>query len=87
MDDRAKIAALCEAVRVLWWDGVGGVLDPAIITGITHLLKTCEEQDEGVPVTDEESIDFLSGGICEEHGGFFDDNPGRATCKTCEDWS
>lgn len=24
--------------------------------------------------------------VCEEHGGPFDDNPGKPICKTCEDW-
>lgn len=24
--------------------------------------------------------------ICTEHGGQFDDNPGKSICKTCEDW-
>ena len=24
--------------------------------------------------------------VCEEHGGPFDDNPGKSICKTCEDW-
>ena len=23
---------------------------------------------------------------CREHGGLFDDNPGKDICKTCEDW-
>ena len=57
MDDRAKIAALCEAVRALWWDGVGG-RHGVDLYGLAHLLKTCEEPDEAVPVTDEESSDF-----------------------------
>jgi len=24
--------------------------------------------------------------VCAEHGGTFDDNPGKSVCKTCEDW-
>ena len=24
--------------------------------------------------------------VCREHGGTFDDNPGKDICKTCEDW-
>ena len=68
MTDRQKIAALCDAVRELWeclayrcgWDdqGVDVWLDRSKITSIHHLLKTCEERDEVVPVTEEESIDF-----------------------------
>lgn len=23
---------------------------------------------------------------CDECGNFFDDNPGKTVCKTCEDW-
>jgi hypothetical protein len=23
---------------------------------------------------------------CQEHGGLFDDNPGKDICKTCENW-
>jgi hypothetical protein len=60
MNDREKIAALCDAVRVLWWDGVGGVLDPNLVAGISHLLKTCEEsrRERGQYPTDEESVDI-----------------------------
>ena len=61
MTDRQKIAALCDAVRALWWDGVGGVLDLSKIMDIHHLVETCEERDEVVPVTEEESIDFWGG--------------------------
>ena len=30
--------------------------------------------------------DRSAGGECQEHGGLFDDNPGKKICKTCEDW-
>ena len=68
--DREKIAALCDAVRVLWeclvyrcgWDDqqVDVWLDPSKITSIHHLLKTCEEprRESGQYPTDEESVGF-----------------------------
>ena len=61
MTDREKIAALCDAVRVLWWDGVGSRhLSLLQRAELEHLLKTCEEprRESGQYPTDEESVDF-----------------------------
>jgi len=32
------------------------------------------------------SWEMTAEGICTEHNGPFDDNPGKSICKTCEDW-
>jgi hypothetical protein len=64
MDDRAKIAALCEALEcacnyVEPGPGMGLMAYSSFMNSAEFLLKTCEEPpDEAVPVTDEESIDF-----------------------------
>jgi len=63
MDDQAKIAALCEALKcacphVEVGPRMGHAAYLSLMNRAEFLLKTYEEQDEVVPVTDEESIDF-----------------------------